>query len=133
MGNEINMAKVLIAEDEKDLLELYIQAFQDDGFETIAAENGEEGLVRALEVHPDIILIDIQMPKMNGIEMLKKLREDPWGKLVPVVMLTNLIGTHEISDSMHLKINRYIIKSDTNPIEIVNITKTILSRNNIVN
>ena len=121
------MAKVLIAEDEKDLLDLYIQSFQDNGFETVAAENGEEGLTRALEAHPDVILIDVQMPIMNGIEMLKKLREDSWGKMVPVIMLTNMSGTHEISDSMHLKINRYIIKADTNPIEIVNEVKTILS------
>lgn len=121
------MAKVLIADDEKDLLELYDQAFKDGGFETIAVENGEEGLTRALETHPDLLLIDIQMPKLNGIEMLKKLREDPWGKLVPVVMLTNLGGANEISDSMNLKIDRYIIKADTNPIEIVNEVKRILS------
>jgi len=128
--NEIikyNMAKVLIAEDEKDLLQIYDQAFQDDGFETIAVENGKEGLARALEEHPDLILVDIRMPKMNGIEMLEKLRKDPWGKSVPVVMLTNLSGEQEITDSMHLKINRYIIKVDTTPIEIVKEVKTILS------
>jgi len=121
------MAKVLIAEDEKDLLELYDQAFKDGGFETIVAENGEEGLTRALETHPDIVLIDVRMPKMNSIEMLEKLRQDPWGKLVPTVMLTNISGEQEISDTMHLKINRYIIKVDTTPIEIVNEVKTILS------
>lgn len=121
------MAKVLIAEDEKDLLELYCQAFKDDGFETVAAENGEEGLARALETHPDVIFIDIQMPKMNGLDMLRKIREDAWGKLVPVVMLTNMGGTQEISDSMHLKINHYIIKANSNPIELVNEAKNILS------
>ncbi len=126
------MAKVLIADDEKDLLDLYAQVFRDDGFETIAVENGEEGLTSALKEHPDIILIDIQMPKMNGIEMLKKLREDPWGELVPVIMLTNLSGEQEISDSMHLKIYRYIIKASTNPIEIVHEIKTILSENNTI-
>lgn len=126
------MAKVLIAEDEKDLLELYAKAFQNEGFETITAADGEEGLTRALEAHPDLILIDIQMPKMNGIEMLRKLREDPWGKLVPAVMLTNLGGTREISDSMSLKISRYIIKAETNPMGIVDEVKNILSGENQV-
>lgn len=121
------MAKVLITEDEQDLLQIYDQAFRDNGFETITAEDGEVGLARALDGHPDIILIDIQMPKMNGIEMLKKLREDTWGKSVPVVMLTNLSGSGEISDSMNLRINRYIVKASMNPIEIVNEIKNILS------
>ena len=71
---------ILIVEDEPVYQEALVNKFNIEGFDTLTAENGEEGLSIALEKHPDLILLDLQMPKMDGIEMAKKLRQDEWEK-----------------------------------------------------
>jgi len=89
--------KILIVEDEMPILESLVDKFTREGFEISVAHNGEEGLKSALEKHPDLILLDIVMPKMDGMTMLKKLREhDAWGQHVPVVLLTNLSADDEM-------------------------------------
>lgn len=83
--------KILIVEDDATLLNVLRDKFSLEGFNVIVAKNGEEGLTIALKEHPDIILLDIVMPKMDGVTMMKKLRQtNEWGKHVPIVLLTNL-------------------------------------------
>src|SRR5258708_6807474 len=81
---------VLIVEDEVPMLQVLKEKLQGSGYTTFQAKDGQEGLELSLTHHPDIILLDILMPKMDGMTMLTKLREDSWGKTVPVIILTNV-------------------------------------------
>jgi len=94
MSNEINNKKILVieeVEDEKSLRDVLHDKFVNEGFKVLEARDGEEGLATALREHPDLILLDIVMPKMDGLTMMKKLREaNDWGKHVPIILLTNL-------------------------------------------
>lgn len=109
------MAKILIVEDESDLREALVDKLTREGFDAREARNGEEGLELALKEHPDLILLDIVMPKMDGMTMLKRLREEnEWGKKVHVILLTNLSATDEkiIKAMMENEPSYYLVKSD---------------------
>jgi DNA-binding response OmpR family regulator len=85
------MAKILLLiEDDTILLNMYQKFLVNHGYDVHTAMDGEEGLKKAFEDHPDLILLDIRMPKMDGMTMLKLLRQDPWGKDAKVIILTNL-------------------------------------------
>lgn len=82
---------ILVVDDDLPVLSAIVEKLEREGFVALQARNGEDGLVSALQAHPNLILLDIVMPKMDGISMLKKLRTtDDWGKGVPVILLTNL-------------------------------------------
>jgi DNA-binding response OmpR family regulator len=81
---------ILIIEDENSLRKILEKAISNEGLNVDGANNGEEGLAMALKNHPDLILLDLLMPKMLGLKVLEKLRKDEWGKDVPVIILTNL-------------------------------------------
>lgn len=98
------MKKILIVDDDATLRTMYEGRFTSGGFAVITAGDGEEGLTRALEEHPDLLLLDINMPKMDGLAMMKKVRLDVWGKTVPIILLTNL----ETND----KILRGVVESE---------------------
>lgn len=85
------MGKVLLLiEDDNILLNMYQKLLTNHGYDVRTAMDGEEGLKKSLEIHPDLILLDIRMPKMDGMTMLKLLRQDVWGKDAKVIILTNL-------------------------------------------
>ena len=87
MANE-DPKKILmveVVEDDEPLLSVLSERFREEGYNVINAITGEEGLKLALKNKPDLILLDIVMPKMDGIAMLKKLRKDPWGKNANVI------------------------------------------------
>ena len=86
---------ILVVEDEEALLRLLVEEFTAEGYQVLEAKNGVDGLQIALEEHPDLILLDIIMPRLDGIATLSKLREDPWGKTARVLILTNLEGDAE--------------------------------------
>ena len=87
---------ILIVEDEAPQRKTLGEEFGDEGFRVLKAQNGQEGLELALREQPDIILLDILMPMMDGMTMMKKLREkNAWGKSVPIVLLTNLSSSDE--------------------------------------
>ncbi len=119
---------LLIVEDEESMLDVLVEKFSRDGFpKPYAARNGEEGLAIALKEHPDLILLDILMPKMDGITMLKKLREDEWGKTAKVIILTN----YDTTDDMLKQIAAtepayYLLKSNWRIEDVITKSKEVL-------
>ncbi|MBT3817196.1 MAG: response regulator [Candidatus Magasanikbacteria bacterium] len=103
---------LLVVEDEVSLANALNKKFSSEDFEVLVAKDGEEGLKKSLENHPHIILLDIIMPKLDGISMLKKLREDNWGKEVPVILLTNLSDSEKVAEGMEVGVYDYLVKSD---------------------
>ena len=94
------MAKILLIEDDKAQAHVYLSRLLQEGYASAWAKDGEEGLKMALENQPSLILLDIKMPKMDGLTLMQELRKDEWGKKVPVIMLTNLDPTDEITNNI---------------------------------
>lgn len=104
--------KILVIEDEDSLSEVLFNKLTLEGFDVLVAKDGFEGLRLASENHPDLIILDIIMPEMDGISMLQKLRNNDWGKDVPVIMLTNLSDTDKISEVMTLGVDDFLVKAN---------------------
>jgi len=104
--------RVLVVEDDTALCYALREKLSGDGFDVLIAKDGEEGLKMAIDEKPDIILLDVIMPKMDGIEMLKRLREDEWGETVPVLVLSNDDDPEHIKDTLKGNASDYLIKSD---------------------
>lgn len=104
--------KILIIDDEK----LIVKAFQDHltrkGYDIEVAFDGEEGFTKVKEFKPELILLDILMPKMDGITLLKKLKEDPETKPIPVIMITNLEKKESVAETEELGSLVYLVKSN---------------------
>jgi len=128
MENLNNKKKVLIVDDNNDLTTVLVEKLNFSGFDALGADNGEEGLKKALDFHPDIILLDLVMPKMGGIDMLKKLREDPWGKNARVVILTLMEQVNYMAEAMESNILGYLVKTNYSLDEIVQKIQDILSK-----
>ena len=80
---------ILITDDDEALRRMYRIKLAKEGFRLLEAADGEEGLKVALENHPDLILLDVKMPKLDGMGVMKKLREDAWGRQVPIIIISN--------------------------------------------
>lgn len=134
VGENENNKKILVieeVEDEASLRNVLRDKFTLEGFSVFEARDGEEGLEIALREHPDLILLDILLPKMDGLTMMQKLREaNDWGKKVPIILLTNLSANDE-------RINKaitenepayYLVKSDYTMNDLVGKIRERLSR-----
>lgn len=117
---------ILIVEDDKQLMLAISGKLSHENYNIIKSFDGEEGLAIALEKHPDLILLDIVMPKMDGVTMLKKLREDPWGKTAKVIILTNLSEGSSINDELKQDVAGYFIKSDWRLEDIIKKIKDLI-------
>ena len=104
--------KILIIEDEKFISKAYQLGLAHEGFKTVAAYNGQEGLDMAKKEKPDLILLDIIMPVMDGLTMLKELRKQDWGKDMKVLVLTNSNDQAKNADSVHLNAIDFLLKSE---------------------
>lgn len=117
------MAKIAIIEDDIAISQMYRMKFEVDGYEVESAENGKVGLKLIKDMKPDIVLLDLMMPEMNGDEMLAKLRETPHGKQTKVIILTNM-GEQEIPKSIkNLGVEAVILKAHMTPREVEDIVK----------
>lgn len=103
---------ILVVEDEVLLLQALMDKFEVEGFRTLGAGDGQAGLDLALKEHPDLILLDIVMPKMDGLTMLKLLRQDDWGKSSQVIVLTNLSDWQKINEAVAHRAFDYLVKTD---------------------
>ena len=110
--------KVLIIEDETPLRHELMQAFVVEGFSVFEAENGSLGLNLAFRILPDIILLDINMPEMNGLEMLQELRNYKWGKSIPVIMLTNETANEAMEQATLQGAVDYLVKTEWKSIDV---------------
>lgn len=115
--------KILIVDDEPVLADLLRAKLSQKGFNVIEAHDGEEGLSMALKEHPDFILLDVVMPKVDGLAMLKALREDDWGSKAPVLILSNLNTTEAIKNSKLIGVSDYLVKIDYTLEELAEIVK----------
>lgn len=106
------MKSIVIIEDEETLLRMLSEKLSREGFKVWKALNGEEGLHMIQTKHPDIILLDIIMPRMDGMTMLKTLRQSEWGKDIPVIILSNLSDDKRVAESMEHGVYDYLIKTD---------------------
>jgi DNA-binding response OmpR family regulator len=121
--------RILIVEDEPDIREAMAEAITQAGFLVSVAENGAVGLRVALSEQPDLILLDIVMPVMDGHTFLEKLRDNPWGQHVKVIMLTSMDDVRNIATAHTSTIDDYIIKAHSSLDEIVNKVKMVLYTN----
>jgi len=121
------MAKLLIVEDDPLMSRMYQKIFTFEKYDVELARDGQEGLDKAREVKPTLILLDVMMPKMNGLEVLKKLKADPDLKSIPVVMLTNLAGEKDAEEALAAGAVKYIIKSEYDPKTIAGMVKEVLA------
>lgn len=112
--------KILIIEDDIFIRDIYKVRFEQDGFEVCLAENGIVGLEKMRQgINPDIILLDIIMPGMNGIEVLKKIKEEQQWDNIPIIMLTNISEKDRVNESLEMGVKDYLIKSHFTPSEVV--------------
>ena len=123
---------ILIVEDEKILRDAVVDILRINNFLTLEARNGNDGVKLAIEKHPNLILLDLIMPTMDGMTAFKKIREDAWGANVPIIILTNLSATkeHSIEDLAKDKLTYYLIKSDWKLHDIIKKIKVILEEKN---
>ena len=121
------MKKILVVEDERELLEVIASQLKENHFDVVEAVDGVEGLTAAKREHPDLILLDIVMPKMDGLAMLEKLRQDSWGKNVKVILLTNLGDSEKVAQAVKLGTFDYLVKADWNINEVVKLVNDRLS------
>jgi two-component system alkaline phosphatase synthesis response regulator PhoP len=111
--------KILIVEDDVLLVKAISYEFEQENFEVFTAGNGEDGLAMAEQHLPDLILADINMPKMDGLAMLKALRATDWGKNMLVIMLTNYSDEQRVLEALSQKAFYYLVKSDWDLSQIV--------------
>ena len=121
------MVKILIVEDDPLMSRMYQKIFTFEGYQVEMAANGQEGLDKARTAKPTLILLDIMMPKMNGLEALEKLKADPATKSIPVVVLTNLAGQQDAENALAKGAVKYIIKSEYEPKQVADMVKEILA------
>ena len=122
------MKKILLVEDEISYIKLLRDQLTSKGYEVIEATNGKDGLLLALKETPDLILLDIKMPGMDGITMLDLLRADPKGKSIKVIMLTNLEPDMKIiNNAIEDHLTHYFVKSDTKFADLLEKIKEVLT------
>jgi CheY-like chemotaxis protein len=119
--------KILIVEDDPLMSRMYQKIFTFEKYEVVAAMDGVEGLEKAREVKPMLILLDVMMPKMNGLQVLEKLKSDPDTKTIPVIMLTNLAGEKDAENGLMKGAIKYIVKSEHDPKKVVGMVKEIIA------
>jgi DNA-binding response OmpR family regulator len=113
------MAKILFIEDDPLINKIYSTRLKADGHEVFTAENGEEGLKIAMDNNPDIVILDVMMPRVDGFEVLEKLRDDDRFKLKPIIMYSNLNNEEEIKRAKQMGVTEFVIKANLSPTQMV--------------
>ncbi len=120
--------KILLVEDEEYIRDLYKRQLELEGLSTDAFEKGEDGLAAVEKNHYDLILLDIMLPDINGLQILQKIKQNDANKSVPVVLLTNLGQDAVIKQGFDLGAEGYLVKTAYTPNQIVQEIKNILAK-----
>jgi len=120
--------KILLVEDDPFLLSMYYTKFELENFKVVTAEDGEKGLKLAIKELPDVILLDIMLPRMDGFEVLKALKADKKTSGIPVILLTNLSQKEKVKEGLSLGANDYLIKAHFMPSEVVEKIKKLINK-----
>jgi len=120
-------AKILMVEDDVSLAEMYQKKFTNDGYEVVLAYDGQEGLKKTTEVKPDLVLLDIMLPKLDGLALFKKMRGNPATFNTPVILLTNFGQEDLVFECFKLGAVDYLVKSDVTPQQVVKKVEGFLS------
>lgn len=118
--------RAVIVEDEYDLRLLYKLKLENEGFAVATANDGQEGLEVIQKFKPDIILLDLMMPVMDGAEMLARLRAEEWGSDMRVIILTNISKDEAPQALRLLHVDRYVVKAHFTPAQVVGIVREVL-------
>lgn len=121
------MTKIAIIEDDSVIGQMYRMKFEADGFDVQLADNGKKGVALVEHFSPDLILLDMQMPEMTGDEALAEIRKQPWGKDIPVIVLTNMGEEEAPKNIRDLDIHSYIVKAELTPRQVVQRVKEALN------
>lgn len=119
---------VLLVDDDTTLLEMYDERLKVEGFKIVQATDGDAALEKMREIRPDVILLDIMMPKVSGFEVLRQLKENPEFEDIPVLILTALIQDKDREQGKALGAADYIVKSETMPGEVIEKIKKVLEQ-----
>lgn len=122
------MAKILVAEDDKLISNSMVTALTENGYEVHAAYDGEEAVAKVKELNPDLLLLDIMMPKLDGIGVMWELKAGEDTAKIPVVVLTNMADMETISKIMEAGGTDYLLKSDQSIDSIISKVKEVLGR-----
>jgi DNA-binding response OmpR family regulator len=125
---ETSNIKILIVEDEEILLTALSEELKQQGFKVIGAKDGQEGVEKTISDRPDMVLLDLVMPRLDGIGALKAMKANPEIKDTPVVILTNLSDYDKISDALSLGAMDYLVKANYRLEDLVTKIKTVLER-----
>ncbi len=120
------MTKIAIIEDDPVISQMYRMKFETDGFDVQLAHNGDQGIHLVKDFQPDLILMDLQMPEMDGATALAAIRKESWGNTIPVIILTNLGEEEAPKDIRSLGIHSYIVKAELTPRQVVQRVKDAL-------
>lgn len=125
---QANGPLILIVEDDPSLSKMYSLKFQHEGFRVIVANDGAKGLALAAEAHPDIILLDMMLPKYSGIEFLEQLQQHMKNIPMPILALSNLTEKQEVDRAIQLGVKEYLAKAMNTPEDVVNKVKQYLNQ-----
>jgi CheY-like chemotaxis protein len=120
--------KILFIEDESALQKTFGDILKQEGYEMISALDGEAGLKMAESEKPDLILLDLVLPKLHGFEVLKSLKEDPGTKDIPIIVLTNLEASGDIEKALELGATTYLVKASYSLEEVIQKIKKALGQ-----
>lgn len=119
--------KIAIIEDDAVISQMYRMKFEAEGYEVQMAANGRLGVELVEKMRPDIILLDLRMPEMDGANALKNIRKHNWGKDIPVLILTNVGEEEAPAELKSLNVLSYIVKADLTPSQVVEQVKKALA------
>jgi len=123
-----NKFHILVAEDDHFLRKVYMTKLTQEGFDVIVATDGEEALKKIKATPPDLMLLDIVMPKMNGFDVLEEMKDDPSLSSIPVIVLSNLGQSDDIQRARELGAKDYLVKANFSINEVVTKIRTFLDK-----
>ncbi|HUW21407.1 MAG TPA: response regulator [Candidatus Bathyarchaeia archaeon] len=127
-GSQVNQTTasrtILMVEDDLPMVKMYSTKLKIEGFEVIVAHDGEEGLKKLREQSVNLVLLDLMIPKLGGMEVLEKMRQEEKTKKMPVVILSNLSQEEDIQRASELGVKNFLIKSNYTPSQVVKVVKS---------